>query len=130
MTREELLKDYILKQYKSVREFCMANNYPYSTVDSIFKRGMMNSSVSIMISICDRLGIDLESLIDGQIVEKAPTLETLTLKERALIFAYRNAPAMQSAVDKLLGLSSDSATVKSDMISTVSSALEKSYAKK
>ena len=76
MTREELLKDYILKQYKSVREFCMANNYPYSTVDSIFKRGMMNSSVSIMISICDRLGIDLESLIDGEIVEKAPTLET------------------------------------------------------
>ena len=71
MTIEEKLKNYILAEYKSIREFCMKNNFPYSTVDSIFKRGIMGSSVSLMISICDRLNIDIDKLADGEIVQKS-----------------------------------------------------------
>lgn len=70
MTIEEQLKNYILTQYKSVREFCMQNNIPYSTVDSIFKRGILGSSVSVVNKICDRLNIDVDELINGNIIEK------------------------------------------------------------
>ena len=105
MTKEELLKECILSKYKSIRKFCMQINVPYSTVDSIFKRGIMVSSVSLIIKICDRLNIDVNELINGRISEKLPALESLTLKERTIITAYRNNPDMQCAVDKLLGIS-------------------------
>lgn len=130
MTREELLKDYILKNYKSVRDFCISNDFPYSTVDSIFKRGLMKSSVSLIIKICDRLNIDVDSLVSGEIKEKSPAIGALTLHERALVNAYRNNPAMQGAVDKLLGIPSDGASVVEDISSTVSVAMEKSFARK
>ena len=111
MSREELLKDYILKHYKSIRDFCMRNDFPYTTVDSIFKRGFMKSSVSLAISICDRLGIDIDSLVDGKIKEKTPVIDSLSVKEFALIEAYRNNPSMQEAVDRLLGLPRDDSGV-------------------
>lgn len=130
MTREELLKNCILSQYKSVRDFCLQLDVPYSTINSIFKRGIMTSSVSLMIAICDRLNIDLDSLVAGEIKEKAPVLNELTLKERALILAYRNNPAMQSAVDKLLGVQSSAPTIGEDIASTISAALEKTPVKK
>ena len=57
MSTEELLKEYILKHYKSLRDFCMRNDFAYSTISSIFKRGIMGSSVSLIISVCDRLDI-------------------------------------------------------------------------
>jgi hypothetical protein len=73
MTIENKLKDYILSQYKSIREFCMMNDFAYSTVDNIFRRGILGSSVSIVIRICDRLGIDVDELVNGNIVVKTPT---------------------------------------------------------
>lgn len=130
MTTEELLKSYILEHYKSVRDFCISNDFPYSTVDSIFKRGLLKSSVSLVISICDRLGIDIDALVDGKIMEKVPDLGVLTLRERSLVNAYRNNRDMQNAVDRLLGLPSDGSTVGDDIASTVASALEKSSIKK
>lgn len=129
MTREELLKNYILTQYKSVREFCVANNFPYSTVDSAFKRGILKSSVSLVVQICDRLDIELESLIDNKIKLKEAPLGTLTLRERAIIHAYRANPSMHGAVDKLLGLPDDGPTVGEDIASTVAAAVEKSFVK-
>ena len=108
MTREELLKECILSKYKSIREFCMQIEVAYSTVDNIFKRGIMGSSVSLIIKICDRLNIDVDELINGRISEKLPPLTALTLRERTLIYAYRNNPSMQSAVNKLLGIEDDS----------------------
>lgn len=37
MSNEDLLKSHILSEYKSVREFCLANDFAYSTVSSIFR---------------------------------------------------------------------------------------------
>lgn len=130
MAREDLLKNYILSQYKSLREFCIQIDVPYSTLANVFQRGLMKSSVSLIIKICDRLNIDLDSLVSGEIKEKAPVLNELTLKERSLILAYRNNPAMQSAVDKLLGVQSPAPTIGEDIASTISAALEKTPVKK
>lgn len=65
MTIEEKLKDHILTRYKSVREFTIEANIPYTTLDSIFKRGIGNSSVSNVIKICRALNISADKLADG-----------------------------------------------------------------
>ncbi|OGO90315.1 MAG: hypothetical protein A2Y17_12155 [Clostridiales bacterium GWF2_38_85] len=117
MNIEEQLKEHILSQYKSIREFCMRNNFPYSTVDSIFKRGILGSSVSIIIKICDRLSIDVDELISGKIVEKSSVLNPeITEHEKRVISAYRNNPSMQGAIDKLLNIENGSnCEIASDM---------------
>lgn len=67
MTIEEKLKDLILKRYHSVREFTIQHDIPYTTMDSIFRRGINNSSVSNVIKICKALGISADALADGDI---------------------------------------------------------------
>ena len=68
MTTEEKLKDLILRRYHSIREFTIAIDIPYTTMDSIFRRGIGNSSVTNVIKICKALGISADALADGEIV--------------------------------------------------------------
>ena len=68
MTAEEKLKDLILSRYKSIREFTIVIDMPYTTIDSIFRRGVENSSVSNVIKICKALGISADELAEGKIV--------------------------------------------------------------
>ena len=68
MTTEEKLKDLILKRYNSIREFSITTDIPYTTLDSILKRGIGNSSVTNVIKICKALGISTDALADGEIV--------------------------------------------------------------
>lgn len=67
MSTEDKLKDLILKRYHSIREFALTFEIPYSTIDSIFRRGVGNSSVSNIIKICKALGISADALADGEI---------------------------------------------------------------
>lgn len=67
---EDKLKEYILSKYKSIREFALAIEMPYSTIDSIFKRGIRKASVDNIIRICDFLGLSTDALIDGRIETK------------------------------------------------------------
>ena len=67
MAIEEQLKDVILSQYKSCREFCLAHKIPTSTLASIFKRGINRASVDVIINICSALNIDVNALCDGKI---------------------------------------------------------------
>lgn len=117
MTNEELLKEYILSKYKSVRQFCLQNDFPYSTVDSIFKRGLDGCSVSLAINICDKLGISIDDLLDGKITPKNIKAE-FNDKEKRVILAYRAKPEMQKAVDTLLGIEHNGDIIK-DIENTV-----------
>ena len=67
MTTEEKLKELILKRYHSIREFTISIDMPYTTMDSIFRRGVGNSSVTNIIKICKALGISADALADGEI---------------------------------------------------------------
>jgi hypothetical protein len=71
MTTEEKVKDLILRRYHSIREFSIATDIPYTTLDSILKRGVGNSSVTNVIKICKALGISVDALADGEIVSVA-----------------------------------------------------------
>jgi hypothetical protein len=68
MTTEEKLKDFILVRYHSIREFTIAIDIPYTTLDSIFRRGIGNSGVNNVIKICKALGISTDALADGEII--------------------------------------------------------------
>ena len=68
MTIEDKLHELILTRYHSVREFTIAIDMPYTTMHSIFKRGIGNSSVTNIIKICKALGIIADALADGEIV--------------------------------------------------------------
>lgn len=46
----------------------MEANIPYSTVDNLFKRGIMGAGVQTVFRICDALQIDINALINGEIV--------------------------------------------------------------
>lgn len=79
MTTEEKLKDYILRRYNSLREFTIAVDMSYSTVDSILKRGVDTASVANIIKICKALGISVDELANGNItpinISKDPKIE-------------------------------------------------------
>lgn len=68
MTIEEKLKEYILTQYKSLREFATFADIPYTTVFGILKRGVHNASIGNIIRICQTLNIDADELAKDKIV--------------------------------------------------------------
>lgn len=63
---EDKLKNLIIDKYGSVRQFSFKINIPYTTVDSILKRGIDNSNVGNVIKICKALDISIDSLLDGK----------------------------------------------------------------
>ena len=67
MTSTEKLKKYIKNKYHSVREFTIKIDMPYTTLDSIFRRGIENSSVSNIAKICYALNISLPDLLNNEI---------------------------------------------------------------
>lgn len=70
MTTEEKLKAYILERYKSIREFTIEIDMPYSTLDSVFKRGIDNSSLGVILKVCNALNISADALGKGEIIQK------------------------------------------------------------
>lgn len=68
MTIESRLKHLILAQYKSLMAFANATGVPYTTIDSMLKRGVMNAGVGKVIKICRGLGISADGLADGKII--------------------------------------------------------------
>lgn len=93
MTIEEELKALILSRFKSLREFTIFYNIPYSTLNSILKRGVDNSSVSNVIKICQALSISTDELAEGRIVPSedmnAADVPVIELSNMAELYKYR-----------------------------------------
>lgn len=77
MRVEDQLKELILERYKSLRAFTQEINIPYSTVDTILKRGIDRAGVVTMAKICKALDLDLEGLASGKLQKKSPTLKSV-----------------------------------------------------
>lgn len=73
MSIEDKLKELILSRYNSLREFAIEIDVPYTTIFSIFQRGIENSSISNVIKICKALNISADGLADGEITPIRPT---------------------------------------------------------
>lgn len=83
---EKDLKDLILSRYKSIREFTIEINLPYSTVDSVLKRGVNKAGINTIITICKALKIDTEKLADG-IIEDAK-VQAITPDTKKILHYY------------------------------------------
>lgn len=91
---ENELKDYILNEYKSIRDFTIKIEIPYSTVATIFNRGLDKASIESILKICEALNISIDELIRKQKIVRLqdpaplPSLD-LTHEESELIRKYR-----------------------------------------
>lgn len=130
MSVESDLKNLIVERYGTVKAFSQSVGLPNSTLDSIFRRGVLNASVTNIIKICDKLGISADGLGEGKIVARSGSLN------RELVLAPGEADAIKKyraldergkmAVDSTLAreyeISSRNAAVVSDAAATISAA--------
>lgn len=75
-TTEIKLKEIIIEKYGSLKKFCEKIDMPWTTLDSILKRGVANSNITNVMKITRELGLDTESLANGIILDsiiKEPT---------------------------------------------------------
>lgn len=65
---EDRVKDIIKDRYGSLKVFAEKINVPYTTIDTIFKRGFCKANVVNVIAICRELNIDVDELIDNHVI--------------------------------------------------------------
>ena len=72
---ESDLKSLIIEKYGSMKKFCETIDMPWTTLDSILKRGIANSNITNILKITRELGLDAEKLVDGSItyINHTPT---------------------------------------------------------
>lgn len=67
---EKKIKALIILEYGSVKAFADKINVPYTTIDTILKRGLLKSNVLNVLKICEALDIDTNELINNKIVRR------------------------------------------------------------
>ena len=81
MTKAEILKAEILKQYKSVRQFAIDMEIPYSTLVTALDRGIEGMAYGTVIRICDKLSLNP---VDFSSSEKGEVLGEKLLENRVM----------------------------------------------
>lgn len=66
---EMKIREMIISRYGSLKKFCEIIQMPWTTLDSILKRGFANSNITNVMKITKELGIDTESLALGEIID-------------------------------------------------------------
>ncbi len=62
---EEQIKKLIIEKFGSVRQFALKIDVPYTTIDTILRRGIDNSNVNNVIKMCKALNISIDKLVDN-----------------------------------------------------------------
>lgn len=66
---EMKIREMIISRYGSLKKFCEVIQMPWTTLDSILKRGFANSNITNVMKITKELGIDTESLALGEVID-------------------------------------------------------------
>ena len=86
MTKAEILKQEILKQYKSVRQFASDMEIPYSTLVTALDRGIEGMAYGTVIRMCDKLSLNP---VDFSTLEKGEVLGEKILENRVMQYYIR-----------------------------------------
>ena len=81
---EEDLKKIIIDRYGSVNKFATVCDVPYSTIATIFVRGINKANISSVIAICKELKISADELANGKITPYQyiePNMEYIKLND-------------------------------------------------
>lgn len=81
MTKAEILKREILSQYKSVRQFALEMQIPYSTLVTALDRGIEGMAYGTVIKMCDKLNLNP---VDFTSLEKGASLGEKILENRVM----------------------------------------------
>jgi len=87
LSKEQILKSEILTQYKSVRQFAIEMEMPYSSLMSALDKGVSGMAYETVISICKKLGISPTDFSKNEI-ENGNTVEELSDHSKRLIAYY------------------------------------------
>lgn len=71
------IREMIIEKYGSLKKFCEVIDMPWTTLDSILKRGIANSNITNVMKITKELNIDTENLATGVITPSVPKPTTL-----------------------------------------------------
>ena len=104
MSIESELKELILSRYGSIREFSQLVSMPYSTIDSILKRGIEKANITNLIKICNKLGISIDGLANNKIVYSDPIGVRKEIENKLLTY-FRNTNS--EGQNKILAYASD-----------------------
>jgi hypothetical protein len=124
MTIETELKNLILSRYRSIREFTISEDIPYTTVDSIFRRGIGNSSVSVIIKICKALGISADELADGRITS---IIEYRSTRRESSHEIRDHLNRFKLELSSIGDLTLDGEPIDKDIIAAIAQGIEVSY---
>lgn len=122
-TIENRLKEYIIERYKTLSAFCNEIDMPWSTLDSILRRGVKNANIINILKITDKLEIDAESLLDDKIApKKEPYTPELSVEDKTLIKKYHSLDrygkrAVDETIDRELARCQDQDREKEEEIS-------------
>lgn len=101
MTKAEILKKEILRQYRSVRQFAMEMNIPYSTLVTALERGIEGMAYGTVIKMCDKLSLNP---VDFSSLERDASLGAQLLENRVM---QNYVKLNQTGRDKILAHASD-----------------------
>lgn len=101
MTKAEILKKEILRQYRSVRQFAMEMNIPYSTLVTALERGIEGMAYGTVIRMCDKLSLNP---VDFSSLERDTSLGAQLLENRVMQYYVK---LNQNGRDKILELMDD-----------------------
>lgn len=101
MTKAEILKKEILKQYRSVRQFALEMNIPYSTLVTALERGIEGMAYGTVIRMCDKLSLNP---VDFSSLERDASLGAQLLENRVMQSYVKLNPEGR---EKILGIMDD-----------------------
>lgn len=101
MTKAEILKREILKQYRSVRQFAIEMSIPYSTLVTALERGIEGMAYGTVIRMCDKLSLNP---VDFSSLERDASLGAQLLENRVMQYYVK---LNQTGRDKVLELMDD-----------------------
>lgn len=87
LSKEQILKSEILAQYKSVRQFAIEMDMPYSSLMSALDKGVSGMAYETIISICKKLGINPMDFSKNE-VQNASSIDELSDQSKRLLTYY------------------------------------------
>ena len=106
MTKAEILKKEILTQYRSLRQFALEMEIPYSTLVTALERGIEGMAYGTVIRMCGKLNLNP---IDFTSLERDTTISEQLLENRVMQYYVK---LNQEGRDKVLGIMEDYSEIK------------------
>lgn len=99
---EMKLKDLIKERYGALSKFAESIDMPWTTLDSILKRGIVNSNIANVLKITDALGLSADELANGRIVNKNASVKVANSQIDTLAAHFEGEQFTDEEMDEIM----------------------------